>query len=266
MREKDGRRDAEIVPGAPSPRLPAAPDAPTPRNANGRRISFREGQGGDKVAVYKDANGNGTGIGNSPRNSSRLITTRPDVRRGSGYSYGEGALPGTSATSLSISHTAIGGGMPPPPPPAAPLSPKQISNNILPSSTTEGGRGETNIPKPQKPPHRRRESSVSVVNGRDGSVLERTTSGQLQVQNTGGHHRSGSLSARQRPAGGPRRSTGNVSVRSREGGRLSVGGLGNGDEGWGKDPRASARSVRERIVVVDEVHGTRRREYVRYEG
>lgn len=36
---------------------------------------------------------------------------------------------------------------------------------------------------------------------------------------------------------------------------------------WGKDPRASRGSVgreRERIVVVDEVRGVRRREYVRY--
>ena len=183
--------------------------------------------------VFKDEN-------RSPRGSGTRVAMRPDVRKGSENSHGEGPVPSSVS---SLGSGAAQGTMGPP----APLAAKAVSNGVN-ATTGEMGR-------PQKLHHRRRESSVSVVNGRDGSVLERTTSGQLQVQHagSGGHRRSASASGRQRPAGGPRRSTGNVSV-------------GSVDGGWGRDPRASARSVREKIVVVDEVQGTRRREYVRYGG
>ena len=83
-------------------------------------------------------------------------------------------------------------------------------------------------------------------------MLERSVSGQLYVLGGGG----GADMKRRPGAGAPRRSTGSV--------RGSVNGSVEGSS-WGKDPRASTggRSVRERIVVVDEVRGTRRREYVR---
>ena len=109
--------------------------------------------------------------------------------------------------------------------------------NGIPSTSTE---------IPHKSTGRRRESSVSILNGKDGSVLERNPSGQLQPYSQG---------QQQRPSGAPRRSTGNVSVGTR------------GSVDWGKDPRVSRGSVgreRERILVVDEVRGVRRREYVRY--
>ena len=53
--------------------------------------------------------------------------------------------------------------------------------------------------------------------------------------------------------GGPRRSAGNVSLQD---------GAGGGE--FGTNPRSSQRSVRERVVIVEE--GRRRREYVRWEG
>jgi len=59
-----------------------------------------------------------------------------------------------------------------------------------------------------------------------------------------------------------RRSAGNVSlVATGDGGGGS--GSGAGDP-WGGNPRSSQRSVRERVVIVEE--GRRRREYVRWEG
>ncbi|KAG7007151.1 inositol-1,4,5-trisphosphate 5-phosphatase 1 [Physcia stellaris] len=159
-----------------------------------RRISFHDPP--EKVVVFSDHERKGTRL--------------PILRNGSNYSYGEGPVR-SSASSLN-------GTMAPPPPPQPLATNKSIINAPLPTT---------------KPSHRRRESSVSILNGKDGSVLERNPSGQLQPSS-------------QRPSGAPRRSTGNVSVD------------------WGKDPRASRGSVggreRERIVVVDEVRGVRRRE------
>lgn len=219
-------------------KTPTAPDPPSPAtrrlSQNERRISFREvppppppQQG--KIPVFSDP----SAAPRSPRTSSK--TPNPTLRHGSDYSYGETPVP-TSVSSLSSPRNDMG--PPPHPPHPSALSSKPIANGV-PHAAKEASAEQS---KPQKPPHRRRESSVSVVNGRDGSVLERTASGALQTQHQAGHHR-------QRPSGGPRRSTGNVSVE-------------NG--AYGKDPRASGRSVRERIVVVDEVRGTRRREYVRF--
>jgi len=63
-----------------------------------------------------------------------------------------------------------------------------------------------------------------------------------------------------------RRSAGNVSLAAAGeggGGGGVSGGSGPGDP-WGGNPRSSQRSVRERVVIVEE--GRRRREYVRWEG
>lgn len=230
---------------------PSAPDPPTPlRTASQRRISFHDPP--EKVVVFSDER--------KPRSTPRTSGTRlPILRNGSNYSYGDGPVLG-SASSLNGSGS---GGMAPPPPPShpypttTPLANKPITNGIPSSSET-----------PQKPGHRRRESSVSILNGKDGSVLERNPSGRLlpysqssyQAQGQGQgqpHHRASSFSSQQqqRPSGAPRRSTGNVSTGTRA------------SADWGKDPRASRGSVgreRERIVVVDEVRGVRRREYVRF--
>lgn len=100
---------------------------------------------------------------------------------------------------------------------------------------------------------RRRESGVSVMNGKDGSLVERPR--------LGGGGRSSSLSVgggRRVNAGPGRRSAGNVGA---EGGG---GGGGGGADVWGGNPRGSQRSVRERVVIVEE--GRTRREYVRWEG
>lgn len=56
--------------------------------------------------------------------------------------------------------------------------------------------------------------------------------------------------------GRPRRSAGNVSFQDGGGG----GGVGE----FGENPKSSQRSVRERVVIVEE--GRRRTEYVRWEG
>jgi hypothetical protein len=107
--------------------------------------------------------------------------------------------------------------------------------------------------------HRRRESGVSVVNGKDGSLVER------ERPRLGRGERSSSLSVgggRRLSTGPGRRSAGNVGLVGGDGG--GGGGGGGGGDVWGGNPRGSQRSVRERVVIVEE--GRRRREYVRWEG
>lgn len=112
-------------------------------------------------------------------------------------------------------------------------------------------------PVTSKAGHRRRESGVSVVNGKDGSLVERERPGV-----GGGRSISASLGGGRRlsvgpgQGGGGRRSAGNVGVVG--------GGEGGAESVWGGNPRGSQRSVRERVVIVEE--GRRRREYVRWEG
>lgn len=110
---------------------------------------------------------------------------------------------------------------------------------------------------------------MSVVNGKDGSLVER------ERPSVGGGHRSSSLSVgggRRLSTGPGRRSAGNV-VGVVAGGDVGGGGSGSGMGGgggggggdlWGGNPKGSQRSVRERVVIVEE--GRRRREYVRWEG
>jgi len=105
---------------------------------------------------------------------------------------------------------------------------------------------------------------VSVVNGKDGSLVER----ERPRLGRGGRSSSLSVGGGRRLSTGPgRRSAGNVGGDVGGGGNGSGSGTGGGagaGDVWGGNPRGSQRSVRERVVIVEE--GRRRREYVRWEG
>lgn len=112
---------------------------------------------------------------------------------------------------------------------------------------------------------------MSVVNGKDGSLVER----ERPRLGRGGRSSSLSVGGGRRLSTGPgRRSAGNVGGvvaggdvgggGSGSGSGSGMGGGAGGGDVWGGNPRGSQRSVRERVVIVEE--GRRRREYVRWEG